>query len=120
VDVTYAVTPSITTNGRPVIVLAVPDGTTSQSGIYGNNTDLANLGGYQIQVLRDSTVVGLTGATSNVQVGTIAGYTTETVGNIIAFDIPPAGSYVYKLQAKASTATSRVFVSYIKLVAIEL
>lgn len=110
VDVTN-LSVSITTIGRPVLLLIVSDGSLlSNVGADGNS---ATNGVADYQILRDSTTI------AQSKIGQISTGYTLFPGSIVHFDAPSAGTYTYKMQLKAqSGATANM--RYMKLVAFEL
>lgn len=100
VDVTN-LSVSITTTGRPVIIMFV---TTTTSGAF-NGTGSSNSGGAFFQILRGATVVYSTQLLIN-PVG--SGFTEVTAppGILNTIDFPPAGTYTYKLQAAKTDASA--------------
>lgn len=113
VDVTN-LTVTITTTGRPVMLMVAPADTSDDA--YIGTTKASNQSISDFQIVRDSTVVSryamrvaATGATSvNLNLPPSA---------IMYLDTPAAGTYTYKVQAKAD---GRVDAYLCKLVAYEL
>jgi hypothetical protein len=106
-DVTN-LTVTITTTGRPVMVFLIPDGAAAAS--CGDT-----VGSGSIQILRDSTSIGVFTIASS-------GTTNHSVGEILSFDVVAAGTYVYKVQFKSAGGGGGnvVAISNAKLVAYEL
>lgn len=116
---------TITTSGRPVLIMLIPDGDVvngsqvmfTESGA-GESADVAHF-----KILRDATEIVLTKLSSNT-FG--SGATTVTVAippaAISAIDTPAAGTYVYKLQYKVEDgdASEQVNVFRCRLAAFEL
>lgn len=115
VDVTN-LSVSITTTGRPVSILLQPDGSVNTDSSYIRSaTEASNSGGLYIRILRGSTVVSQTKLK-----GDVAATSLEWPPTSISFiDIPSAGTYVYKIQLRAS-GTGAVLITYSVLVAYEL
>jgi hypothetical protein len=96
---------SITTSGRPVMILLQNNYDGTNSGLL-SNTSATNPG--YIYVLRGASVI------SGWQIP------TNRNGNIpIVFDQPAAGTYTYKIQAQ-SDGTGNIFAYYLTLVAMEI
>lgn len=120
VDVTNA-TVTITVTGRPVIISLVGDGANP-----GNNTKLlaTNSGAVtsiecDFKLLQGSTVLNefqLLKAGSSASNHAIS----IPVGAINTVDVPAAGTYTYKLQAKQNVASTTCAVFYSKLLAYEI
>ncbi len=117
VDVTN-LSASITTTGKPVILLLIPDGdlTGGNEAYLGNAVGTVHASAQSFyQFVRGSTGIGTiqgivaAGAATSIQLGL-------PVGSATMFDIPSAGTYTYKFQAK-SAATETTYVLYTKLVA---
>lgn len=116
VDVTN-LSVTITTTGRPVYVGLQSDGTAGGSLNGGHNAGAQGLGGFEI--LRGATVI------TGVAVGTIAAgaasvYVSVPHSTLHVIDVPAAGTYTYKVQAKTITAGGFAGVENAKLVAYEL
>lgn len=121
VDVTGA-TLSITTTGRPVMTMVIPDGSVI-SYLNIRMTATAPFVGRQyggfIKLVRDATDVQSHGLLD------IAEQTAELVGinrpaNLFYFDAPGAGTYTYKLQALVNGANESIEFFNCRLVAYEL
>lgn len=112
---------TITTTGRPVKVFLQPDGSGS-GNINATCTAAPGVAALYLQLLRDSTSVGIFVMSSNVQTDTggladVGGFP----GQFLFVDTPAAGTYVYKVQCKVGAAPSSTgFVSSAKLVAYEI
>lgn len=101
-DVTNLST-SFTTNGRPVEISLIPDGTSNVASIRCTNTD----GGtpqVTVKVLRDATSVGEVFMRSTVTSTTQ--HADWLPGGIIMRDKPSAGTYTYKVQTKFAGGTA--------------
>jgi hypothetical protein len=115
VDVTN-LTVTITTSGRPVLVIMQPDGSGATPGI----TSAGSGGGVTtsfLQILRGATPI------SAVEIGLVAG--AAGVSTIVPpswsfIDVVGAGTYTYKVQAKRLEATTIASVYQCILVAFEL
>lgn len=126
VDVTN-LSVSITTTGRPVMCMLVPDGGSisaevgSEGAFAGGVNNLAPYCG--VRILRDAVTVGETAvqaaiALTNLYLNNL--YTRVPPGAITAIDTPIAGTYTYKIQAFKGATSSNVQIQYCKLVAFEL
>lgn len=109
---------SFKTTGRPVSIMFIGDGSTAGQ-IYGTKGSGLEVLGY-FKVLRDSTVVSeqtmviqANGNGAN-QIGI-----QVPVGALNTMDVPPAGTYTYKLQQKGA-ATYTIGVTYTKMLIYEL
>lgn len=106
VDVTN-LSVSITTSGRPIVAELIPVGASDLCQI--GYSDLVNsTAGATFYLLKDATVVYTTGGAFDA-----AGATTISInipnGAFFAFDTPAAGTYTYKVQARADfAATAKV------------
>lgn len=113
---------TITTKGRPVMLILKPNDT--NDGIFGlgyAGTPTADVGANLrawFKFLRGATAVStsplaLDGRTSST--GSLQAYGVPPT----IFDSPPAGTYTYKVQFKAGTDTI-AFCKYMQIIAIEL
>lgn len=105
VDVTN-LSVTITTTGRPVLALLVPDG----AGLANLSTVANNL--FDVYILRGATVVGIAtlSATSSF---------IRVPASLVVFDAPAAGTYTYKVQVN-SQSSGNVSVENAKLLVFEL
>ena len=109
---------TITTSGRPVMIMLIPDNSISNSSIYSLSSS-----GSTISFLNIS---GTSGLNSNFRLYSEAlGATTIEItyppGSFNTFDAPSAGTYTYTVSVMSSASTSSItYVSYVKLVAYEL
>jgi hypothetical protein len=119
VDVTN-LSVTITTTGRPVRLYLIQEDNVNQSFVrIGRTLALASgfIGFVRGATLVTEQVVGLnidTSATEN-QVDVWYG-----PGAIASLDVPSAGTYTYKIQARVNSATATLYFSYCKLVAEEI
>lgn len=102
VDVTN-LTVTITTTGRPVVLMFYPDGSANQS-LINSGVNVASF-----QILRGVTVIAQSAATGLV----------SPPGVLNMLDVVAAGTYTYKLQGHASGG-STLLVNYTVLAAYEL
>lgn len=105
VDITNA-TVTITTTGRPVILLLQHDGSTSE-GSVGCSVTGNRVCEIAIQILRDSTEISI----NEVELTTATTGTNSmdyAVSQIYHVDQPAAGTYTYKAQVKAAAGTANV------------
>ncbi len=128
VDVTN-LSVSITTTGRPVVVMLINDGSANDSFLAAYQSTNVDSGPQaQFAILRDASVIARHGV---IGFHSASGGDTEhisTVGCPVSaihhVDVVAAGTYTYKLQARYSsfTVTSDMYaeVFYAKLVAYEL
>jgi hypothetical protein len=108
VDVTN-LSVTITTTGRPVMLKLIADGTTGHSYIQQATANTRSV----LEFIRDSTAIG------NYYLGSDGTIILVPSPSISMLDIPAAGTYTYKLQAKVvGGGTSSVFNT--KLAAFEL
>lgn len=113
VDVTN-LTVTITTTGRPVQLSVIPDGTANTCAVYKDNS-ISSLNDMTVKMVRDSTDIGIW----EFMIGsTISHYQPCSVINMI--DVVGAGTYVYKLQIRSSTASVAMGIKRALLVAYEL
>ncbi len=113
---------SITTTGRPVILIFQPD--TSASGTFGSGASVigktaANTNAVEIDLLffRDSTKIAQVAAlslanASNIALGVGASY--------VIMDAPAASTYTYKIQARGSSGAGTLQIFNYLLAAYEL
>lgn len=103
---------TLTTTGRPVQLMVVPDG----------NTSLGSFIGYTYSGSNFATFAFFDGSTqlTNMTVDTSS---TSTIFSSLGMDyfyVPSAGTYNYNVQVKATLGLGTVFMQYLKLVAYEL
>lgn len=115
---------SITTRGRPVLIMAVSDAASAVTGSgFAFNSTVDSAERAMIACLRDVTAIGynfiLTAADiSPTTSSTLVGLPPSSM---IFYDTPAAGTYTYKLQGKVSDgASGQLTVANMKLVAFEL
>lgn len=113
VDVTN-LSVTITTTGRPVMLMVL-GGTGSSLSVAKNGTPAS----CTFQILRDAVVVGQGNLSITATGATVVSHDVPT-GGLNTVDVVAAGTYVYKVQAKAVTATTTVGVGAAKLLAYEL
>ena len=115
VDVT-GVSVSITTTGRPVVIMLVPDGSLALACIGPQSRGATGIFG-TYAILRGSTLVG------QCVVGTVSGdgnSISAPPGSVAMIDAPVAGTYTYKLQTWSNDTSGGSYVQYVKLLAFEL
>jgi len=100
---------SLTTHGRPVMLLLVSDGSGNDGGIQSLATN-----GCALKALRGSTEIG---RQAFVQT---SGSTSMKSSPAPFFDVPAAGTYTYKVQLSSNDGVTNQYVRYCKLLAIEL
>lgn len=110
---------SITTTGRPVLIMVHGNGSGSEDGYFGILYAGESAYGH-IKLVRASTDVVV--VSFGTEVTGASNVSFRIPGSSFSYiDQPGAGTYTYKLQAKVSTDTSRTFsASQLKLVAVEL
>jgi len=108
---------TITTVGRPVVLLLQPDGTSSGSSVGASSTSSNSVIGV-VDFLRGTTHVA---SFDFIQIGGTTGSKIAEFpcGGAFHIDHPDAGTYTYKAQAKQVLSTS-VEVTNCKLMAYEL
>lgn len=106
---------TLTTSGRPVLVMLIPDGTNGATNSYTNYSGFRqnSLNTAAIRIYRDSTVL------SQAFVGGQDGVPDVKSGPCYALDFPSAGTYVYKAQLGGNSAGT-VYAYNMKLAAFEL
>lgn len=128
VDVTN-LSVTITTTGRPVMLCLVNDGASGTGGYLGayqaTNVDNGPLA--EFAILRDATSIAkhtIWGSATAAPAGQYVAIHRVPVSSIVHLDVPAAGTYTYKVQARYAsfTVTSDMYaeVYYAKLVAYEL
>ena len=113
-DVTNAIVTGFVATGRPVQVYIVDDATGNEFQLGATNS-AATLSGIYFQVLRGATAVSYTALLCPKMDGVANGSASFPPGTMFALDVPPAGTYAYKLQTKVAAATDRSFVENAKL-----
>jgi hypothetical protein len=115
VDVTN-LTASITTTGRPVEIFLIGDSAQVAylSASIGSGTQALG----RVKLLRGATSVGEQEFLNTSPTGAIA--TSVPVSSIRFYETPAAGTYTYKLQALAGSASQAVSIYHAKLVVREL
>lgn len=115
---------SITTTGKPVMLILVPVGQTSSESSHGLTTASAVAGTTYFafyDFLRDgATVVARLNDRVRVTPGTSSILVYENSSTISAIDFPAAGTYTYVFRASTSTNTVFANVNYWKLMAYEI
>lgn len=113
---------SFTTNGRPVEIFLVPDGTANFAFLgaqYGTSSTTFETCYYKL--VRDSTDVGITDMGLQTDNGTVATHNVHVPPSAIRFfdTDAAAGTYTYKLQGKTSTTNGFCYYDSVKLVAVQ-
>jgi hypothetical protein len=119
---------TLTTSGRPVMVMVIPDSSISDS--LNPRTQLARIGSTTVtlalagdfQLRRGTSSIGVynCGLTINtISGGNIDGFLSVSLP-LIAVDAPSAGTYTYSCYIKSDGSTTSVAARYLKLVAYEL
>ncbi len=103
---------TLTTTGRPIRILLVPDGTTNSLDVRG----LTNIGNINAQLVyrRDATAIGSILIAANSTGGNI----TATAPSLEVLDTPGVGTYTYTVRCDTTAATMQV--ANAKLLAYEL
>tara|TARA_R110000868_G_scaffold242882_7_gene498506 strand:- start:630 stop:1481 length:852 start_codon:yes stop_codon:yes gene_type:complete len=117
VDVTDA-TVTLTHSGRPVFVGVVSDGTDNAATFQATSASVPDVSA-EYKILRGSTVVAR-GYICRTGTGIADVATCNAPVSVWGLDHAPAGTYVYKLQVKAVSASTTVNANFIKMVAFEL
>ena len=112
VDVTNMNVTITAVHGLPVFLFVLAN-TTSQQGSIGGQAS-GNFLTAEFQILRDATVVSIFKYSANPNGATSA--TSQIPPGLVAVDVPSAGTYTYKLQAKLTTGT-QVQVRYCSIAA---
>lgn len=113
---------TITTSGRPVQIVLVPDNSASQSRIGAVSTGAARSIAFNIQLVKSGTA-------SDTFLSVVS-MTADNTGATLIINVPASslslidpvsiGTYTYKVQVQAISATTTVTVGFCKLVAYEL
>lgn len=111
---------TITTVGRPVILFIQADTDATGIGSFDifANSAVTNIGGH-VKLIRDSTDIAI----HSYQMSQPTASTTFILSvpvSLAFLDAPSAGTYTYKLQAKAIATSTTIRVARVKLVAYEL
>ena len=108
---------SITTNGRPVMLYVVPDGSANNCSTGGE--DASGFINFVIKIVETSTSTTVSRIYHKHYTET--GFNPGQIGTagIIGFHAPTAGSYTYKVQVEGSASNNYRFF-YCKLLAFEL
>ncbi len=111
---------SITTQGRPVRLKLVPDGTSNIS--YVGISRSADQGTAYFKFVRDSTDLGIQAAHATCTGGNTAIASYVPASSLEDTDFVAAGTYTYKLQVKvtAGSNSETAYVQYAKLVAYQI
>jgi hypothetical protein len=113
-DVTN-ITVTITTTGRPVMLVLQPDGNTTNDAYIGVLSD-AGLGRIAtFKLLRDATVIA-----RSMHSGIASELFRIPPGALTLVDTPAAGTYTYKLQVAVDNNAAVVYAKYVVLIAYEL
>lgn len=124
VDVTN-LSVSITTTGRPVIVMVIDDGANTSQSLIGCQTAFgvaAITASCIFTIIRDAAGTPVSIYTSSLQ---ISGASSTVIGifqpvNIIYMDVPSAGAHTYKVGAETGGANMVASLKLARLVAYEL
>lgn len=110
---------TITTVGRPVMLMVIPDGGLgSQIGVSSSSNE-ALISGF-FYIVRDATTISTSQIVSNASpIGVNHGISAPP-GAINFLDAPSAGTYTYKIQAASFTVTQSTNVTRCKLMVYEL
>lgn len=120
---------SITTTGRPVIIMLVNDGASVVGGWLGayQQTNVDSGPQAEFAILRDATAIAkhtIWSADTSIPSQEYQAIHRVPVSSLVHIDVVAAGTYTYKVQARysSSTVTTDMFaeVYYAKLVAYEL
>lgn len=112
---------AITTSGRPVVIMLVPDGSGNSSAVGPNafNAGTGNASG-TILVNRDGSPIARSLFQSDGEISeTNIGFRAPP-GTISAFDVVGAGSYVYTVSVGFVSNSTTFYCTYCKLVVYEL
>lgn len=103
---------TITTTGRPVMLMALSSSTNPLTpGQFDNCT---------IAFLRGALPVGVYGSSTEISPTPAATIGYLPVSSLSHIDTPPAGTYTYKMQASRTSTTRSCSVQYLRLVGYEL
>lgn len=117
VDVTN-LSVTITTTGRPVMVMLLQDGGSSQAALTMARAS-GNTAVCEIKLFRDSTRIYFTNIELTTALATNATF-TYPISTIQQLDVVAAGTYTYKMQVQVDTASTTLTVQYAKLYAYEI
>ena len=110
---------TITTGGRPVMIVLIPDGSTNNAYVRGFDSDTAAVEIY-LALKRDSQLVGRTAIHSGGSGLTSADIRVPS-SSVSFIDVPPAGTHTYILSGSIQSSGGRTgYVVYSKLAAFEL
>jgi len=114
VDVTN-LTVTITTTGRPVMLIVIPDGSTTNVAAFGVSGASGSKGA-QAQFLRAATVIAI----FNLFGGASTSSLEVPPGSLCSVDVVAAGTYTYKVQIKAQNVGDSTTLNRCKFIAYEL
>lgn len=106
---------SITTSGRPVLVMVQPDGVSSSCGFEVDGAGSVAIG--YVSVSRGASVLGISTISSSV---TGSPSITVPPSSIIAFDTPASGTYTYTIKIRVDNAAYTMAANNMRLVVMEL
>lgn len=106
---------SITTSGRPVLVMVQPDGVSSSCGFEVDGAGSVAIG--YVSVSRGASVLGISTISSSV---TGSPSITVPPSSIIAFDTPAAGTYTYIIKIRVDSGSYTMAANNMRLVVMEL
>lgn len=106
---------SITTTGRPILLMAIPDGSIQVNSLSVSGNGLAT--GY-LKVKRDTTQIAKIAIIQRA-IG-VADVRVAVPSNFMLIDAPAAGTYTYYVYGSTGGSGATLHVEYIKLIAFEL
>lgn len=109
---------TITTTGRPVMILCIPDGTANPATIGpAASTAITDIG-CRFSIYRDSSAIAIHQFDVSFPSG---GFHTQTpVSSVATIDVVTAGSHTYQIFGKTTTSNTDLHCEYVKLAVYEL
>lgn len=115
-DITNMTLPSLTTSGRPVLIIIYPNDPTLNGGGFFNINRSGVTAAGQLGIARNGTLISSSRIT--ISGGNTSGLSVP--GNFTFLDTPSSGTYIYKAQLTSDTQGTAVTIASVGMTAFEL